>query len=146
MEALVVRSGTTTVVIPASELTWTASRASGPGGQNVNKVASKVELRFDVGATNVLLPSAKARLVLLAGNAIDSGGVLHVVSQLTRDQSQNLEDARGKLQTLVARALVVPKKRRATKPTRGSTERRLQSKREGSERKASRSKKPGRDD
>lgn len=126
------------LVIAASDLSWTAVRASGPGGQNVNKVASKVELRFALARSTALGAAAKARLVALAGAAVDASGELRVVSQKTRDQRQNLEDARAKLAELIARALVVPKTRRPTKPTRGSQERRLQTKREGSERKRSR--------
>ncbi len=85
------------VVIPAAELAWTAVRASGPGGQNVNKVASKVELRFDLANTQALSPSVKARLGQLAENRLDADGCILITSQLTRDQHQNLEDAREKL-------------------------------------------------
>ena len=114
--------------IPDADLSWHAVRASGPGGQNVNKVASKVELLFDLKNTTALSPDVKARLYAIATNAIDSSGVLHVTSQATRDQRQNLEDARDKLAALVRQALFVPKKRRKTKPTRGSVERRLSGK------------------
>ncbi len=114
--------------IPDADLSWHAVRASGPGGQNVNKVASKVELLFDLKNTTALSPDVKARLYAIAKNAIDSSGVLHVTSQATRDQRQNLEDARDKLAALVRQALFVPKKRRKTKPTRGSVERRLSGK------------------
>ena len=138
MDALTVQSGSHVVVIPTSDLTWSASRASGPGGQNVNKVASKVELRFDMHGTQALGVSVKARLRALAGSALDTTGSIRIVSQVTRDQGRNLDDARDKLAALIAKALVVPKRRRATKPTRGSTERRLQAKREGSEKKAGR--------
>lgn len=116
------------VTIPDGDLSWHAVRASGPGGQNVNKVASKVDLRFDLRGTTALAPDVKARLGALAKNAIDADGVLHVTSQATRDQRQNLEDARDKLAALIRQALFVPKKRRKTKPTRGSVERRLTSK------------------
>ncbi len=138
MEALTVQGGSHTVVIPESDLAWSASRASGPGGQNVNKVASKVELRFDMHGTQALSVAVKARLRALAGSALDTSGSIRIVSQVTRDQGRNLDDARDKLAALIAKALVVPKRRRATKPTRGSTERRLQAKREGSEKKAGR--------
>ena len=117
------------VVIPAAELSWTAVRASGPGGQNVNKVASKVELRFDLANSSALRPDTKARLRALAGKRVDATGQLHVISQLTRDQLRNLEDARDKLAALIAQALIVPRTRRPTKPTRGSQRRRIDEKR-----------------
>ncbi len=114
--------------IPDADVTWRAVRASGPGGQNVNKVASKVELRFDLPGTRVLDEEAKARLRVLAGNRFDADGALIITSQLTRDQAKNLADARAKLDDLVERARVRPKKRRPTKPTKGSRERRLREK------------------
>ena len=126
------------IVIPATELAWTAVRASGPGGQNVNKVASKVELRFDLPNTEALPPSAKARLARLAKNRLDADGCILITSQLTRDQRQNLEDAREKLADLVRRALVPPKRRRPTRPTRSSQRKRVDQKRKHSEKKQSR--------
>ena len=114
------------VTIPAADLTVRAVRASGPGGQNVNKVSSKVELRFDVDGTQALDAAAKARLRALA--RVATGGELIITSQAQRDRAQNLEDARAKLAALVARALVVPRRRVATKPTAGSRRRRLESK------------------
>src|SRR5438105_8186289 len=106
------------VVIPARDLAWTATRSSGPGGQNVNKVSSRVELRFDLAHTTALDETTKARLRALAAHHLDSEGRLLVKSQLTRDQARNLEDAREKLRALVASALVTPKRRRPTKPSR----------------------------
>lgn len=138
MDDLLVQGERTSVLIPARALSWTASRASGPGGQNVNKVSSKVELCLDLEAAVSLSEAAKTRLRALAAGAFDASGRLRVVSQVTRDQSRNLIDARNKLADLIARALVVPKRRKATKPTRGSQERRLQAKREGSEKKRAR--------
>jgi len=117
------RVGTTE--IPEADLTWTAVRASGPGGQNVNKVASKVELRFDLAHTRALNAAAKIRLRQLARTRLDAAGRVVVVSQKTRDQARNLEDARRKLADLVARALVPPTPRRPTRPTRSAHERRL---------------------
>lgn len=126
LDALIV---TPQVVIPPADLSWTAVRSSGPGGQNVNKVASKVELVFDLRTTRALAPDVKGRLRALAGKRVDAEGLLHVVSQRTRDQQQNLGDARDKLAALIAAALVPPKPRRATKPTRGSKRRRIEAKR-----------------
>ncbi len=126
------------VVIPAGDLSWTAVRSSGPGGQNVNKVASKVDLRFDLEGSTALGPQAKERLRRLASTRIDKDGRLLVTSQATRDQARNLEDAREKLAELVRRALVVPKKRKPTKPSKGAKERRLKEKRVRAEKKEGR--------
>jgi ribosome-associated protein len=126
------------VVVPERELVWAAVRSSGPGGQNVNKVASKVELRFDFEASDSLSPSVKARLRALATHRLDADGRILIVSQLTRNQPQNLADARERLGQLIERALVVPKVRRATKPSRASKRARLQNKRVVSEKKRSR--------
>jgi ribosome-associated protein len=133
--AIVVGPG---VTIPETAIRFRAVRSSGPGGQNVNKVASKVELRVDLGQLVGLPESARARLLALAVGRLDADGLLLVVSQATRDQGRNLEDAREKVRELVRRALVAPKRRRATKPTAGSRERRLQDKRRASARKADR--------
>jgi ribosome-associated protein len=126
------------VSLPAAELRWTAVRASGPGGQNVNKVSSKVELRFDVHATRALDEASKDRLRALAGSRLSDGGELLVTSQKTRDQAKNLEDAREKLADLVRRALHRPTPRRATRPSRARVRARLDDKRKHAEKKASR--------
>src|SRR6185503_11540383 len=89
------------VAIPAEDLVWTAARSSGKGGQNVNKVSTKVDLRFDLAGTRALDPGAKARLRRSAASRIDKDGWLVVTSQATRDQSRNLEDARAKLAELI---------------------------------------------
>jgi ribosome-associated protein len=117
------------VVIPATDLAFAAVRASGPGGQNVNKVASKVELRFDLRGTAALSPAVKARLRAIAGKRVDGDGFLHVVSQRTRDQVRNRQDALDKLAALIRDALVPPLPRRPTRPTHGSKLRRLEHKR-----------------
>jgi ribosome-associated protein len=126
------------VTIPAGELSWTAVRASGPGGQNVNKVASKVELRFDLAASVALGEDVKSRLHALARSRVDAEGKLVVTSQLTRDRGRNLEDARAKLADLIRKALTVPRRRKATRPSLGSKRRRLEGKRRQGEKKAGR--------
>ena len=126
------------VTLPGGDLAWTAVRSSGPGGQNVNKVSSKVELRFDLPGTRALGPEVKARLRAIAAHKLDAEGRVLLTSQRTRDQVKNLADAREKLAELVRRALFVPKTRRPTKPSRGSKERRLESKRHDARTKAGR--------
>jgi len=127
-----------TLTIPADELRWTSVRSSGPGGQNVNKVSSKVELRFDFLRSRVLPPDVKARLGMLAATRLDAAGQILLVSQATRDRQRNLDDARTKLADLVRRACERPKRRRPTAPSRGATETRLREKRLHSARKRDR--------
>jgi ribosome-associated protein len=126
------------ITVPLRDLSWEATRSSGPGGQNVNKVASKVELRFDLPATGVLSIEVKARLARLAAGRLDADGRILLTSQLTRDQGRNLADACAKLRLLILRALERPKPRRPTRPTLGSRERRITSKKQQSERKQQR--------
>jgi ribosome-associated protein len=126
------------VSLPAAELRWTAVRASGPGGQNVNKVSSKIELRFDVRATRALDGASKERLRSLAGSRLSDAGELLITSQKTRDQAKNLDDAREKLKDLILRALHRPTPRRATRPSRARVRARLDDKRKQGEKKASR--------
>jgi ribosome-associated protein len=117
------------VRVPAEAIRWRAVRSSGPGGQNVNKVASKVELRVDLDAVEGLDDGARARLGRLVASRVDSRGRLLVTSQRTRDQTRNLEDAREKVRRLVGRALRAPKRRRATRPSAAAVEQRLREKR-----------------
>jgi ribosome-associated protein len=113
------------VVIPAQAMSMHATRSSGPGGQNVNKVASKVELRVDLTLIEGMSVGAIGRLRSIAASRLDADGQLLVSSQASRDQRANLEDARTKIGALVLQALHEPKRRRATRPTRGSVERRI---------------------
>jgi ribosome-associated protein len=134
-EPLLVRPG---VVVPADAMEMHAVRSGGPGGQNVNKVASKVELRVDLTRIVGLDAPALGRLRVIAAGTIDSDGWLRVTSQRTRDQRLNLDDARGKVCALVLRALERPRPRRKTKPTRGSVERRIEDKKRQARLKAGR--------
>jgi len=126
------------VTIPAADLSWSASRSPGPGGQNVNKVATKVTLRFDLSATRSLTQTQKRRLKKLAGRRLDADGAILISAQAERSQTQNLERARDNLRRLVRKALVTPKRRVATKPSRAQRRRRLEAKRRVSEKKNAR--------
>ena len=131
--------------IPDSAFEWKGVRASGPGGQNVNKVASKVELRLDLNRIEGLDAAGRARLSALAASRLDADGRVLITSQLTRDQGRNLEDAKDKARELVEQAAIVPKRRRPTKPSRAAKARRLDAKKIDARRKANRGR-PGRDE
>ena len=117
-------------------------RASGPGGQNVNKLASAVQLRFDVRRSPRLPEDVRARLERLAGRRLTREGVLVINAQRHRTQERNRADARERLVDLIRRAAVAPAPRRPTKPTAGARERRLQSKKHRASIKGLRQRKP----
>lgn len=134
------------LTIPAQELQISVARASGSGGQNVNKVNSRVELKFDVGNSAVLPFYVKQRLKIVAGQRITAKGILRLVGQEHRSQQQNLKSCRERLKAMIQEAQVIPKTRRPTKPTKGSQRRRLQNKKARGSVKANRSWRPGKDD
>jgi ribosome-associated protein len=124
--------------VPDDEFQWSFVRAGGPGGQNVNKVASKAVLRWNVAASSSLPAEVKGRLRSLAQRRFTKQGELVLVSQRHRDQERNRQDCLDKLRELLVAALVVPKPRRPTKPSRGDREARLREKRYRSTRKVRR--------
>jgi ribosome-associated protein len=128
---------TPSIAIPESELVERFVRASGPGGQNVNKVATAVELRFDLVASR-LPDDVKRRLARLAGRRVSDEGVLLIDSRSHRTQAQNRAAARERLTELVRRAAVPPRPRRKTRPTAAARERRHEDKARRSRVKASR--------
>ncbi len=124
---------TPTVNIPLSELEFSYVRSAGPGGQNVNKVASKAVMRWNMQASAALAPEQKERMQTLYPSQVTKDGVLILTSQLTRDAPKNRQDCMEKLKKMVAQALRVPKRRVPTKPTKGSVRRRLDDKSRHSE-------------
>ena len=123
--SLVVRPG---LEIPDTDLEVAFIRSAGPGGQNVNKVASAVQLRFLMARNSTLRDDVKTRLRALAGQRMTDADELLIVARSHRSQEQNRREAEERLCDLVRRALIAPKKRHATKPTRASKERRLDGK------------------
>jgi ribosome-associated protein len=124
--------------IPDDELSFTYARSGGPGGQNVNKVSSKAVLRWALAASPSVTPAVKERIARLERKRVTTEGDLVIASQRFRDQERNREDCLERLREIVLRALVVPKVRRPTKPTKGSKRRRLEEKKRRSETKQGR--------
>jgi len=124
--------------IPEDECHYTFSRSSGAGGQNVNKVNTKATLHWDIGANVSILGSVKERFKRLFPGVINDAGMVVIISQEHRTQKGNIEACMAKLQAMLKEASIVPKKRRKTKPTKGSVEKRLQTKKRDSDKKRQR--------
>jgi ribosome-associated protein len=131
---------TSTLAIQDAEIEERFVRASGPGGQNVNKVASAVELRFDAARSPALSDEIRDRLRTLAGARMTAEGVIVIDARRFRTQTQNRQDARDRLVALLRQAMVRPKRRRKTRPTAASKDRRIDSKRRRAEAKRARGK------
>jgi ribosome-associated protein len=126
--------------IPPEQLEFTFVRSSGPGGQNVNKVASKAQLRWNPGKSGLLSPEVLERLETLYPSHFTKDGDLLITSQKTRDQLKNREDCLEKLQKMILKAITIPKPRIPTKPTKGAIRRRLEDKGKNAQKKEERKK------
>jgi len=137
---------TSKLVIAESELEEKFVSASGPGGQNINKVATAVQLRFDLQHSPSLSDAVRERLRCIAGKHVSAQGILVIEARRFRTQAQNRQDARQRLTRLIRKALEIPKARRATKPTRASLARRIENKLHRGQIKRSRHTKPEMDE
>ena len=131
---------TPSLYLNKKELKFVFIRASGPGGQNVNKVATAVQLRFDVGSSPSLLPEQKQRLTRLAGHLMNEEGILVIEARRHRNQEQNKRDATERLVRLLEKAVAEPKKRIPTRVSQATREKRMQEKRQRAENKRERKK------
>jgi ribosome-associated protein len=122
-----------TLTVPLSEFHFRFARSSGPGGQHADRSATRVELLFDVAGSPSLTEAQRERALKALASYIDSEGVLHLISQTFRSQFRNREDVVERFQTLMRKAIKVPKRRRTTRPSRAAKERRLANKRHRSE-------------
>lgn len=136
---------TPSVVIDETELDERFVRASGPGGQNVNKVATAVELRFDAATSRALDSGMRQRLRDIAGSRMTAEGIVLIDARRHRTQAKNREDARARLIELLREAATPPRRRRATRPSLASKDRRVETKRRRSEKKGSRGRVAGED-
>ncbi len=133
------------ISIPLKEFSYTFARSSGPGGQNVNKVNSKVTLHWDVTTSSSLPEDVRTRFLAKYPRRINKEGQLVISSERFRDQGRNVTDCTNKLRDLILEIATAPMKRRPTRPTKGSKERRLTGKREKSQKKQDRRKSWGND-
>lgn len=133
---------TETIALDADEIEESFVKSSGPGGQNVNKLATAVQLRFDVRRSRSLPDAVALRLMRLAGRRLTQDGVLIITAQAHRTQERNRDEARSRLVALVREAAIPPTPRRATRPTKASKERRLEGKKSRAKVKVLRSAKP----
>jgi len=134
---------TDSIVIEESEIHWDFIRASGPGGQNVNKVSSAVKLRFDVVGTSSLSDDVRQRLIRLAGRRVNNQGILTIDARRFRSQERNRQDALERFISLVSSAAIRPKYRKKTRPSKASKMHRLENKRQRSAVKRLRSRSDG---